>query len=211
MGVRIQAWEWSNLGSSTSRSVNATPQTIDAGVPYDVFTGTVGNQTTIPAKAKPNEFVVIEDIGITPTNQSFLQITVNTTAYYQNPDGLPADGIPALASPYPCGASPYSNNQGGTGSSVSMSSYKLDPPLYILPGQKFSFEYKSMQGMSGGASNEGGTVGVMIFYTLYDGVDAMIANSLLSQNLPVTQNNVDWYKMNALANNVASLTMTGGR
>ena len=70
--------------------------------------------------------------------------------------------------------------------------------------------YSSEQGITGGAANEGGTVGVMIYYVLYDGADALVANKLLEMGIPVTESNVDWWKQQALAANLSNLTMTGG-
>lgn len=211
MGVTYQVWEWSNVGqNSQNREVNGTPQSLTANQSYDIFNGTVGNQTTIPAAAKATQFVVIEDLAVTPTNDSSIQITVNTTDYFQNPDISTTPGIPATAIPYPCGASPYSNGQGGTGGDISMTSFKMNPALYILPGQKWTMTYSTRQGVSGGGGNEGGSIGVMIYYMLYDGADALIANKLMEMGVPVSANNVDWYKQEALAKNLRNLTMTGG-
>lgn len=211
MAVTYQVWEWTNMATnSPERTVNDIPAAITANQEYDLFTGTVGNQTTIPPQVRANQFVVIKEMGVTPTNQSFIQVRINTTDYFQNPDLSAMKGLSANAIPYPCGASSYGNGQGGDGSSVTIPSFKLEPALYILPGQTWTMLYSSEQGITGGAGNEGGTVGVMIYYVLYDGADALVANKLLEMGIPVTESNVDWWKQQALAANLSNLTMTGG-
>ena len=71
-------------------------------------------------------------------------------------------------------------------------------------------QYFSSQGVLGGGDNGGGTVGGMIYYMQYDGVDALVANSLMEMGVPVNLDNLDWYKQQALTNNLKSLTQTGG-
>jgi len=50
----------------------------------------------------------------------------------------------------------------------------------------------------------------MVYYMQYDGADALIANNLMEMGVPVNLDNLDWYKQQALANNLQSLTQTGG-
>ena len=199
----FQTWEWSNLtsagtGNSVGRQIQGSPVAIAANVPQDIFTGDVGNTITIPPYTGATQFVVIEDMAVTPTGGSSIQITVNTTDYFQNPDITKINGIPALAIPYPCGAS-SSNSADGT--EILMNSFKMHPALYILPGQKWTMKFVSVEGIAGGTGNEGGAVGTMIYYTLYDGPDALIANKLLEMGVPINVDNVDWYKMQLISKN----------
>ena len=220
MAVSYQVWEWSNMGDAnlnqaTNRTPNGKPMPLTANQEYDIFTGSTGNAMTNPPLVRGTQFTLIEEMGVTPTQGSQVQIVVNTTSYFKNPDGVVSDGIPATAIPYPCGASVWSETTSPTtdprGTGITLPSFKLDPPLYIMPGQKWTMVYKSTQGVAGNVGdNSGGSVGCMIYYMMYDGIDALIANKLVEMALPVNLNNIDWFKQKTLAQNLKSLTMTGG-
>tara|TARA_R100001509_G_scaffold65648_1_gene36348 strand:- start:218 stop:886 length:669 start_codon:yes stop_codon:yes gene_type:complete len=221
MAVSYQVWEWSNTGSPTfgepsaNRTANGLSMPLTANQEYDIFTGSVGNSMTNPPLVRETQFTVIEELGVTPTQGSNVQIVVNTTAYFKNPDGVVSDGIPATAIPYPCGASVWNETVSPTadprGTGITLPSFKLDPPLYIMPGQKWTMVYKSTQGVaSSSGDGRSGSVGCMIYYMMYDGIDALIANKLVEMALPVNLNNIDWFKQKTLAQNLKSLTMTGG-
>ena len=198
MAVRYITYEWSNI----SKTNNATPEALTAGQKYDIFTGSVGNGLTIPARANSTEFIVVEDLGITPTKGGSMQLSIGTTDYFVNPDGTTPDGIPAEAAPYPCGAASSSNTSSGGNLNALAPSFKLDPPVYVLPGQKWSMIYSTSEGVSGGAGNEGGVISASVSYTLYDGPDSMIANKLLEMGVPVSGSNVDWYKQQLLEKSI---------
>ena len=121
MAVRYITYEWSNI----SKTNNATPEALTAGQKYDIFTGSVGNSLTIPARANSTEFIVVEDLGITPTKGGSMQLSIGTTDYFVNPDGTTPDGIPAEAAPYPCGAASSSNTSSGGGVVSASVSYTL--------------------------------------------------------------------------------------
>ena len=59
------------------------------------------------------------------------------------------------------------------GNAISIPSFKLKPPIYILPGQTWTMQYFTSQGILGGGDNNGGTVGGMVYYMQYDGADAL--------------------------------------
>ena len=82
--------------------------------------------------------------------------------------------------------------------------------LYILPGQKWTMKMTPLVDVKGGGGNEGTAIGMMVYYTLYDGPDSLIANKLVEMGIPVSSDNVDWYKMNMISKNLTNLTMTGG-
>jgi len=197
MAMRSQVYEWANLGPSLAspgsvrRQTGAVAVTVTQDIALDIFIGGVGNNITKPAETTATQFVVIEDIATSPHNGGAVQVRINTTDYFQNPDVTSQIGIPGLASPYPVGAP---ENADGTGGNV-IKSFNLYPDVYVLPGQTWSVLYTPRTTLTGSVGS-GTTIGVACFvkYTLYDGPDALIANKLLELGVTVNPNNVDWYK-----------------
>ena len=194
MAMRRQVYEWANLGAQVRRAnVSATSaQTVTADIALDIFIGGVGNNITKPAETTATQFVVIEDISCSPHNGGAVQVRINTTDYFQNPDVTVQNGVPGMASPYPVGAP---STAGGTDNVLS--SFNLYPDVYVLPGQTWSVLYTPRTTVDGFDSGSGGTttgVAAFVKYTLYDGPDALIANKLLELGVTVNPNNVDWYK-----------------
>jgi len=150
---------------------------------------------------KATEFIVIDDIGATPFdtaavtagffpvvtaggNETAVQIKINTTEYFLNPDGSATFGIPGRAAPYP-----RSNNFYQT--------FFLDPEVYVLPGQNWEIL------LYNGNANITTTYPmprVFVKYILYDGTDAVIANKLLEMGIAVKPANIDWYKRMLIEN-----------
>jgi hypothetical protein len=196
--MRSQVYEWSNLQASSNqlrRTTSDEPAQLVANREYDIFTGGVGNNITKPAETTATQFIVIEDIAASPVLGSAVQIRINTTDYFQNPDVTDMVGIPGLASPYPRGA-PSSldlalTTAGGVGSENILKSFDLYPDVYVLPGQTFQILYSSRNGTSTTTTQ---VVSCFLKYTLYDGPDALIANKLLELGVTINPNNVDWYK-----------------
>ena len=210
MAMRSQVYEWANLAtvgnnSTIRRAANSTPVGLTSGREYDIFIGGFGNNITKPAETTATQFVVIEDISSSPQNGSAVQVRINTTDYFQNPDVTKQDGIPGLASPYPVGADSAGST---TGTNYVLSSFNLYPDVYVLPGQTWGVLYSCQTDVAGSGSS--GTTGVACFvkYTLYDGPDALIANKLLELGVTVNPNNVDWYKRTLIEQ--ASAPMNGG-
>ena len=105
--MRSQVYEWSNLQTNANqlrRLSSDQPTAVVASREYDIFTGGVGNNITKPAETTATQFIVIEDIAASPVLSGAMQIRINTTDYFQNPDVTNMDGIPGLASPYPRGS-----------------------------------------------------------------------------------------------------------
>jgi len=179
-----------NYDAHQPMHLSHSPQTVSM-----TFTGGVGNNITKPAETTATQFIVIEDIAASPVIGSAVQIRINTTDYFQNPDVTDMLGIPGLASPYPRG-SPSSVDTtvvGATsaGSENILKSFDLYPDVYVLPGQTFQILYTSRDGTTATTTE---IVSCFLKYTLYDGPDALIANKLLELGVTINPNNVDWYK-----------------
>ena len=215
MSMRSQVYEWSNLQASSNqlrRTTSDEPAQLVANREYDIFTGGVGNNITKPAETTATQFIVIEDIAASPVLGSAVQIRINTTDYFQNPDVTDMVGIPGLASPYPRGA-PSSldlslTTAGGVGSENILKSFDLYPDVYVLPGQTFQILYSSRDGTSTTTTQ---VVSCFLKYTLYDGPDALIANKLLELGVTINPNNVDWYKRSLIEQQQRSRAVAGGQ
>ncbi len=191
--MRSQVYEWANLavaGSSSSirRVASAVQVQIPADTSVDIFIGGYGNNITKPAETTATQFVVIEDVACSPAYGGAVQVRINTTDYFQNPDVTVQNGIPGLASPYPVGTS----SDGGTTSDNILSSFNLYPDVYVLPGQTWDVLYTHYAGTTTVTAT--GEHQAFVKYTLYDGPDALIANKLLEMGISVNPGNVDWYK-----------------
>lgn len=194
MAMRSQIYEWTNLAPSGAGSTLQRRSTDDVvaiadGTQLSIFTGGIGYNTTKPAETTATQFVVIEDIACTPTNGDLkggsVQVRINTTEYFQNPDVTAMAGVAGNASPYPRGISDGTNNL--------LKSFDLYPDVYVLPGQVYDVLY-TQQGGTLVQSTTADCVACFVKYTLYDGPDALIANKLLELGITVNPANVDWYK-----------------
>jgi hypothetical protein len=191
MSMRSQVYEWANLApsgktSALRRATDDIPVAVVANTEYDVFIGGLGNNITKPAETTATQFIVIEDIATSPFLGGAVQVRINTTDYFQNPDVTDQVGVPGLASPYPRGSASTSG-----GSDNLLKSFDLYPDVYVLPGQVFQILY-SQRTASSATDTE--VVAAFCKYTLYDGPDALIANKLLELGVTINPNNVDWYK-----------------
>ena len=203
MPIKPIIFEWTNLTSDITGAITWTTNQTTARYPisltalreYDIFNGNYGIRLNRPAQLLGNEFMVINKIACSPFAGSHIQILLEGTKYFLNPDGQlwGSYGISGLASPYPIGASSTCD-----GDDYVMPSFTLDPPIYILPGQQFSALYTSLDGITG--VNDGGStaVGAIIHYTLFDGIDAMIARKVMEMGLSVNAKNCEWYKREIL-------------
>ena len=112
MSMRSQVYDW-DAGRNTP-----LPQA-NAGQRTSIFIGGFGNNITKSAETSATEFVVIEDIAVTPTlpvgidtqvattlrgltydsgvgeagPRAYVQVRINTTDYFLDPDNVPNDGI----------------------------------------------------------------------------------------------------------------------
>jgi hypothetical protein len=140
---------------------------------------------------KATEFIVIEHISSSPVTIAFdtatvvnnpgaVQLKINTTEYFLNPDGSQNNGISGFAAPYPR-------------TTAFQDSFALDPDVYVLPGQNWEIEYV-VPALVTGIATARNLMRVACKFTLYDGTDAVIANKLLEMGISVKPANIDWYK-----------------
>jgi len=211
MSMRSQVYEWANLSTNATsgfmlrRGLNAVAVPIPIDRELSVFTGQYGNNITKPAETTATQFVVIEDLAASAYIGGAVQVVINTTSYFQNPDVTQQSGVPGTASPYPRGSSdtvPVANTDNGV---QLLNAFELTPDVYVLPGQVWDMRY-SLTTVNLPTGLIGSTLSVAAFvkYTLYDGPDALIANKLLELGVTVNPNNVDWYKRTLIEQQSAS-------
>ncbi len=217
MAMRSQIYEWTNLSTSgANSSIRMTTDPFEKSVSgdkkTDIFIGGIGTNITKPAETTATQFVVIEDIATSAHANSALQVRINTTDYFQNPDITDQVGVPGLASPYPRGTASDGGVAPTSGDNV-LPSFTLTPEIYVLPGQTYSVLYTANQSTAITAYGSVNTTAVACFvkYTLYDGPDSLIANRLLEMGITVNPSNVDWYKRSLLEQqSMATATANGG-
>ncbi len=209
MSMRSQIYAWnsqSTAGGTQQWDDAATGQT---GSSISIFIGGYGNNITKPAETTATQFVVIEDVAVSPTafmvsgvtpattvyrgltsggvasgvfgNRAYIQVRINTTDYFLDPDNVGNDGIPGAASPYPR-------------STNFQPCFNLYPDVYVLPGQVFDALVTCYASNAAGTSVATNSLSAFMKYTLYDGPDALIANKLLEMGISINPGNVDWYK-----------------
>ena len=217
MSMRSQVYEWSNLApsgqtSSLRRTVDAVAVDVPVNREYDIFIGGIGNNITKPAETTATQFIVIEDIACSAYLGGALQVRINTTDYFQNPDVTDQAGVPGLASPYPRGSSNQAVADELTDYVQLLKSFDLYPDVYVLPGQVFQILYSLTS--TNTATTATTVVAAFVKYTLYDGPDALIANKLLELGVTINPNNVDWYKRTLIEqqqrSRVAATATNGG-
>ncbi len=214
MAMRSQVYEWTNLaptstGSNIRQSSNPQAVSIDANKALDIFIGGKGTNITQPASTTATQFVVIEDIATSPQSGGALNVRINTTDYFQNPDVTQQAGVPGLASPYPRGTTGNGATQDLTSGDNILPSFSLTPEVYVLPGQTWSVLYTCTTAIVGGAALAG-NVAAFVKYTLYDGPDSLIRNKLLEMGITVNPSNVDWYKRSLLEQQSRAMATPNG-
>ena len=82
MAMRSQVYEWdASRSGHGGQPLTTTP--LNLGKAYSIFIGGVGNNITKPAETTATQFVVIEDIGTSPTS------------YVKDADGLTGNRLHA--------------------------------------------------------------------------------------------------------------------
>lgn len=197
MAIRRQAHEWRNIMPIGERvNLNSHPVLVPnnvnsifmpAGIPVDIFIGNIGNTLDIPAELKAFQYIVLDAIAVSPQHLS-AQIYVNTTRYFQNPDGTVSEGISGKVVPFPNGQNGVINYDYVDG---------LTPPLYISPGQTWGVEVTPIAdiiGYEGALLTDDVIAFCYVKYLLIDGVDSLVAKALISAGWPLTVENIQKYK-----------------
>ena len=200
------------------------PSVMDLGVATSIFTGGKGNNIKNKAKTKEMQFIVVENFGCTPTvffpgkingsiwpvgdyrgrkirnalggPRAYIQFIVNTTGYFKDSDGVPRNGLPGNVAPYPL----------TTQFSVCLE--RKQPPVYILPTQTWDMTITCFNDFLADGKRtqlhgtQIGQLQAFFKYTLYDGVDSIIALRLVEAAISVTPENVDMFKRNLYERNI---------
>jgi len=175
----------------------------------DIFNGGIGNNLDIPGQLKAYQFIVLDGIAVYP--QFFnAQIIVNTTRYFQDPDGVPSrlGGISGRVVPYPQGAIATKTSSAKADLAVvnlqNILKNGLQPPIIIKPGDRWAVEVKNNSDSFFPASNRlgrGGDIVVarcFIKYLLIDGADCIVAQKLIDAGWPLTVENLWRYKQDII-------------
>jgi len=221
--MRSQIYAWNGQSGTAASSWTNT----NTGTAVSIFIGGFGNNITKPAETTATQFVVIEDVAVSPSaflysgegvaqayrglvngsggvaggngvwgNRAYIQVRINTTDYFLDPDNVGNDGIPGAASPYPR-------------STNFQPCFNLYPDVYVLPGQVFdalvtTYQNGAFAGAGTAPALESSTLYAFMKYTLYDGPDALIANKLLEMGISINPGNVDWYKRTLIQSQTAA-------
>ena len=193
-----------SLNANAGVATNTTASVIAAGV-----TNQVGNLAAQLNTGQLSTWQLTNNLGTAAPAYTgcsagvfgprmYVQVRINTTDYFLNPDNVTNDGIPGTASPYPR-------------SLDFQPSFNLYPDVYVLPGQVWDVRVTSFAlGVNWGKEALGAVAPSATFgngsdfnafckYTLYDGPDALIANKLLEMGISINPGNVDWYKRSLLS------------
>lgn len=191
-----------------------TNQIIQPRIPpggCSIFIGGVGNNLEVPAELRASQFVVIDEVsgwdgqagltGENPNQDSFIQIRVNTSHYFQNPDRTVSDGLPTSAVPFP-DRNGQSTVDAAIGLQATQSIYTFEAfenglpcPVYVIPGQVWDIIYTNKKSPAGYSVTDDSKFSVCyVKYLLLDGSDAVIGMQLLRSGFPVTVENVQAYR-----------------
>jgi len=205
MAVRRQAHEWRNVMPVGETKIlnnhpvlvpnNVHTVALPQGIPVDIFVGDIGNTLDVPGELKAFQYIVLDAIAVWPQTLS-AQIYVNTTRYFQRPDGVPSEGISGKVVPFPNGHDGIINFDYRDG---------LNPPLYIAPGQTWGIEVTPMQDIpeyTGNDVKDSNIAFCYVKYLLVDGVDALVAKALIDAGWEITVENIEKYKELVVRNNL---------
>lgn len=151
----------------------------------DLFAWCQNNQKNIPG----NEFIVIDNFGCSPSanwslneltggTEIFLNIRINSSDLFLEPDGQQSRGVPGIAAPYPNG--------------IVERKFIFSPNLYALPGQHLQLllSYGRLKFSERTQQHE---IRAFLSCMIYSNAHEKIASTLLSYGIAVTPENVNWY------------------
>jgi len=181
--------------------------------PLEIFVGGYGSNLDIPAFVTASQFIVIDEISVWPPEAS-INLWVEQTQYFQNPDNVVSRGVTGYTSPF--------SPSGGTQFAPLgwMPSFSLtDTPLYVKQGQTWGAYFylcnlnqnqtvRDITTNTATSQNHNYAVGAAIpptdgdiwipraylEFVLFDGADSLIAFQLMSQDMPVSVKTVTAYK-----------------
>jgi hypothetical protein len=226
MAITKQVYLWELYGDSTYQSVTnpsipyvngALP---NAGETFSIFTGGYGNNVTESNLVRDGSFVVIDRFGSTPglitdtqaftvggggryeldiwKPNGFVNIWIDTTGYYQDPQNVSSLGISGNAAPYP-------ETEG-----IRPVHYSLNPSIYVEPFITWDVRYTMMNDLKNyltnlarypnvapqvvGVTTSCKIAEVFVQYWLFNGSDALIAEELLKLGIPVNVDNSEWFR-----------------
>ena len=210
--MRRQAYEWRALvpGTGSSETLVTTGQVVlpvtGGTIPaigfrryYDIMIGGLGNNIEIPGMIRATQFVVIDHIACWPPGAAIQIGDQHHPLFLPNPMRTMEPASTCLASPFP---EPNAENILTRPSLMN----GLEPIGYVLPGQTWGVEwlliddyYNGVGGYStptdvSTASQDRLVPRAYVKYLLLDGADALIANDLIGESIPVTPDNIQWYK-----------------
>ena len=208
MGIRRELYEWDITGVDVN-TVNDLPT---AGQEFSIFSTEFGSAIEQTALVAEDSFIVINRVsckqGVSPNEYEldgttltkwnpnmFIQIVVNTTGFYRDPQNLYSAGISGMASPYP--QTVYRTKY-----------YDLYPPVYVLPDQTWDVRFTLFNdirqafadGLFTDVDDNLVIASVFVDYTLFEGTDAKLARKLLSLGVHVDTDSVQWLRQLILKN-----------
>ena len=81
----------------------------------------------------------------------------------------------------------------------------LVPPVYVLPGQPWGIDFTSWATLNAGSpapATDNDIARAYVRYLLIDGPDQLIAMKLLKANIPVSADNIQWYKQQLIRSKI---------
>jgi len=194
--IRKQIYLWSLTPDATGSNMPSS------GDQFSILTGGWGNNVTETALVREDHFVVLDDFGSTAgvaactqtdgggnatawRPNGFVQIVVDTTHYYQNPENIKSWGVSGDASPFP---KDITSNYG----------YLLEPNIYIKPFQTWDVRYVMLNEQPSAWSVTKPVAEVFVQYWLFSGSDALICEQLLKLGIEITVDTVEWYRSQLL-------------
>ena len=200
--ITKQIYQWKLVPAAGLFNATTFPS---PGEEFSIFTGGYGTNITNQPEVLEDHFIVIENFGSTAgvvsdiyldgttiknwTPNGFMQLYIDTTAYYQNPEDIKSRGISGDAAPY------YKDltSEGG---------YLLEPNVYVRPFQTWDFRYSMCNEIDALIGNswdgELTVTKALIQYWLFTGSDALICEKLLQLGINVTVDNVEWFRRKLL-------------
>lgn len=158
------------------------------------------------------EFIVIKNIGcslkiknaVTGAERDYdgyMQLRINTTDFFINPDGSMSNGISNRLAPYPFKYAIESLSDipdiyttvEEENNDDELYRFSSMMPTYVLPGQNYELIFTLDEGNYGLGNDEYVIAGME--YELWDGYDAVVAHKLLETGISISRHMADVIRM----------------